>query len=168
MIVAQRDADGGGGVAEGIVDGRFACPAGHEGALEFEGFVFPGELLGMLGDEVCQRGIEDAGLVADADDDAVALAGVRLLGAAFDGDDAIGFAEQFWPADSGDGADETFFFGAGEEHGERESPRMAICGRSVQCIEHRQRRCDSTLIVDSAGIKALPAEARCALIEHSG
>ena len=84
VVIAQGNADGGGGVTVDVVNGGFAGAARHEGALVVESLVALGEAAGEVGDEVGEVGVEDAASVADADDDAFALRGVGLHGAGFD------------------------------------------------------------------------------------
>ena len=78
VVVAERDADAGGGEAVDVVDGGLARAAGHEGALVLERLVALREVGGLRLEEVGQAGVEDARAVADADDRALALRGVRL------------------------------------------------------------------------------------------
>ena len=81
--------------------------------------------LGPLAEEASEGAVKDAGAVSGADDHPIRLFRVRLLGRAFDGDDAIGLLEQLLVLHAGDRANEARFFCPRQQQGDRRSESLA-------------------------------------------
>ncbi len=114
VVIAERHAECGGIIAVGEKRGAVAGTAIHQFALEAEGFVFGCKAGGGGGDESGEAAGEDGGAVADADDRAVTLAGVRQGFAGFEADDGRVLRDAACFAD-GEHSGEADFFSAREE-----------------------------------------------------
>ena len=125
VVVAERDADRGGGEAVYVVNGCFACPAGHQGALEVKALVSLCELLGLVIDEVSQSGMEGARAVTDADNRSLPLGSEGLLRGALNGNEPITFSQESGLDGSGNRADKPLLLAPRKEN--RNRTRSAAC-----------------------------------------
>lgn len=161
VVVAQRDAQGAGGIAEAVEDGGLAGAGVHELSLEAAVFVFGLHAAGGVHEEVGDGGVKDAAAVADADDGAAAEAHAGQDAAGLDGNDDGLFGDGPGGAE-GLGAVQAGLLGDGEEG--LDVLRDAAAGQFIQQAEDG-RAADQ--VVAGAAVEAAAADLDGGQVPHA-
>lgn len=160
MVVAEGDAEGADGIAEALIDGGLAGAGIHEFALVFQLGILRAGPLGAVQEKIRHGGIEDAALVADADDGAFAHVDAGENAAGLDGDDDGAFGQGFGSAE-GLGAVQAGLLGGGEDRN-----RFPLDAAAAKFIEQAQDGSAADQVVAGPAVDAAGADAERRQVPH--